>query len=134
MNGGAGQGGPAGVGAGATFTAEEARQLARELRARRESAQALRRSVQGTGVDTRELDRAITRLGTLEGANVLGNAAAMQQLRAGITEDLKAFEFALRRKLGAADTGGPALGGSEQVPAQYREMVNEYFKALAKKP
>ena len=65
---------------------------------------------------------------------MLGNAAAMQELRAGIMEDLKAFEFALRRKLGAADTGGPVLGGSEQVPAQYREMVNEYFKALARKP
>jgi len=65
---------------------------------------------------------------------VLGNAEAMKQLRDGVVEDLKSFEFALRRKLGAAEAGGPALGGSEQVPAQYREMVNEYFKSLARKP
>ena len=134
MNGASGQGGPGGVGRGETFTAEEARQLSRELRARREAAQQLRRGLQGAGVDTKGLDRAIARLGALDGEKVLGNAEAMQQLRAGVVEDLKAFEFALRRKLGAAETGGPALGGSERVPAQYREMVNEYFKSLARKP
>jgi hypothetical protein len=90
--------------------------------------------VQGTGVDTRELDRAIARLGALDGAQILGNAAALQQLRDGVVENLKAFDFALRRTLGATESGGPALGGSEQVPAQYRDMVNEYFKSLAKKP
>ena len=134
LSGGSGQGGPGGVGRGETFTAEEARQLSRELRARREAAQQLRRGLQGAGVDTKDLDRAIARLGALDGEKVLGNAEAMQQLRAGVVEDLKAFEFALRRKLGAAETGGPALGGSESVPAQYREMVNEYFKSLARKP
>ena len=134
MNGGSGQGRPGGAGAGQSFTVEEARQLSRDLRARRDAAQQLLRDLQGTGADTRELDRAIKRLGTLDGAKVLGNADAMQQLRDGVIEDLKAFEFALRRKLGTAETGGPALGGSERVPAQYREMVNEYFKSLARKP
>ena len=28
----------------------------------------------------------------------------------------------------------PALGGNENVPAGYRDMVNEYFKSLSKKP
>ena len=134
MNGGAGQGAPGGIGGGGSFTVDEARQLSRELRARRDAAQELRRSLQGSGVDTRELDRAIARLGALDGASVLGNKDALEKLRAGVVEDLKGFEFALRRKLGAAESSGPALGGSEQVPAQYREMVNEYFKSLSTKP
>ncbi len=134
VGGASGQGRPGGAGGGASFTVEEARQLSRELRARRDAAQQLRRALQGEGVDTRDLDRAIARLGALDGEKVLGNAEAMKQLRDGVVEDLKSFEFALRRKLGAAEAGGPALGGSEQVPAQYREMVNEYFKSLARKP
>ncbi len=134
LGGAAGQGRPGGAGGGETFTVEEARQLSRELRTRRNAAQQLRRELQGKGVDTKDLDRAIARLGALDGEKVLGNAEAMKQLRDGVVEDLKSFEFALRRKLGAAEAGGPALGGSEQVPAQYREMVNEYFKSLARKP
>ena len=119
---------------GESFTVEEARQLSRELRARREAAQELRRSLAGTGVDTRDLDRAIARLGALDGAAVLGDEKALQRLRAGMIEAMQAFEFALRRKIGTAETSGPVLGGGEGVPAQYREMVNEYFKSLAKKP
>ena len=133
-SGSRGQGTPAGGGGGQTFTADEARQLSRELRARRDGAQELRRSLQGSGVDTKELDRAIARLGALDGAAVLGSKDALEKLRAGVVEDLKAFEFGLRRKLGAAESAGPALGGNGQVPAQYREMVNEYFKSLSTKP
>ena len=135
MPGGAGQGGPGGVGAGpGSFSAEEARQLTRELRAQRDAAEALRRSLAGTGADTRDLDQAINRLGALDGAKILGNPAALEQMRSGAVENVKAFEFALRRKLGAAETGGPALGGNDNVPPQYRDMVSEYFKSLAKKP
>lgn len=90
--------------------------------------------MQGTGVDTEALDRVIARLAALDGAAVLGSKGALEKLRSGVVEDLKGFEFGLRRKLGGTDNAGAALGGSEQVPAQYRDMVNEYFKALSKKP
>lgn len=29
---------------------------------------------------------------------------------------------------------GPALGGNDNVPPAYRDLVGEYFKSLAKKP
>ncbi len=131
---GQGQSGPGGGGGNQSFTVEEARQLTRQLRAQREAARQLRRAVQGTGVDTRELDRAIANLSALDGAGVLGTPEALKQLRDGVVENLKAFDFALRRTLGDREQGGPALGGGERVPALYREMVNEYFKSLAKKP
>jgi len=110
------------------------RQLSRELAARRGAAQQLRRAVRGSGVDTRELDRAIARLGALDGAAILGDAKAMQQLRDGVIEAVKAFEFALRKTLGSAEGGGPVVGGSDNVPAQYRDMVSEYFRALSRTP
>jgi hypothetical protein len=133
-SGGNGQGAPGGAGEGGAASVEDVRQLSRELRARRDAAQQLRRSVQGSGVDTKELDRAIARLNALDGAQILGDPQALQQLRDGVVDALKSFEFTLRRRLAPPETAGPALGGSDQVPAQYREMVNEYFKGLAKKP
>ena len=55
-------------------------------------------------------------------------------MRTAVVEDLKAWEFALRRQLGASETAGPALGGNDNVPAAYKDLVSEYFKSLAKKP
>ena len=132
---GSSAGGAPGVnGARETITAKDARQLSRELGARRDDAERLRRAARDAGADTKGLDRAINSLRGLDGATLLGDPAAMQRLRDEVVENLKNFEFALRRALGTADAGGPALGGSERVPAQYRDMVDEYFKALSRKP
>lgn len=98
------------------------------------TAHQLRRSLQGAGVETGELDRAIARHGALDGEKVLAIEVAMKPPRDGVLEDRKAFEFAMRRKLGAAETGGPAVGGSALVPAQFREVLNEYFESLTEQP
>ncbi|MBI3789725.1 MAG: DUF4175 family protein [Gemmatimonadetes bacterium] len=133
--GGSGQGGPSGMGGGqANVTAEEMRQLARELRADRDAAQELRRSAAAAGANTAELDKLIQRMAQLDAGKILGDPAALEQMRTAVVEDLKAWEFALRRQLGATETAGPALGGSDNVPPAYRELVSEYFKSLAKKP
>ncbi len=111
----------------------EARQLSRELQARREAAQQLRRAVRGSGVDTRDLDRAIAGIGALDGSNVSSDPQALRTLREGVVENLKSFEFKLRRQLFTAQ-GGPVLGGNGRVPAQYRESVDEYFRTLSRQP
>ena len=128
--GGAGQGGPG----GSRANAPDIRQLARELRAQQGAAESLRRSLAGTGTNTTDLDNAINRMRNLDAAKILGDPKALAQLRAGVVEDVKAFEFSLRRTLGAPESSGPALGASDNVPAAYRDMVSEYFKSLAKKP
>ena len=133
--GGSGKGGPRGAGGNAgSFTAEDARQLARELRSERDAADQLRRSLNGTGVNTAELEKLIARLAQLDAAKILGDPAALEKMRTAVVEDLKAWEFALRRQLGASETAGPALGGNDNVPAAYKDLVSEYFKSLAKKP
>lgn len=62
-----------------------------------------------------------------------GGAAVAGQ-RTAVVEDFKAWEFALRRQLGATDMAGPASGGNDHVPPAHRDLVGEYFKSLAKKP
>ena len=51
-----------------------------------------------------------------------------------MVQGFKEFEFTLRRQIVGAETDRPALGGNENVPAGYRDMVNEYFKSLSRKP
>lgn len=114
------------------MTVEEVRQLSAELRARREATESLRRALRGTGVDTRDLDRIIARLEALDGATVLGDPTALAALRDGVIESLKAFEFALRQRLGGETGTGPALGGRDRVPVPYRAWVDEYFRSLAR--
>ena len=51
-----------------------------------------------------------------------------------MVQGFKEFEFALRRQVVGAEADRPALGGNENVPPGYRDMVNEYFKSLSTKP
>ena len=48
-------------------------------------------------------------------------------------DHLKTFEFSLRRKLGENDTR-VLLGRSGDVPAAFKQFVEEYYRSLAKKP
>ena len=48
-----------------------------------------------------------------------------------MAEGLKRFEYALRRKVG--DEADRALvSGSEEVPAEFKALVEEYYRSLSK--
>lgn len=126
--GGNGQGGPG------RFSAEDVRQFTRELRAQRETAEALRRNLAGTGVSAADLDRLIARLREMEAARTFNDPEELERLQGAVLEGIKEFEFGLRRQLGVVDKNGPVLGGSDDVPAAYRDMVNEYFRSLSRRP
>ncbi len=128
---GGGQGARAG-GAG-SLTPEQIRQFSREYRERRADAEALRRELSREGVDVSQLDRMIAQLRALESARVYNDTEELQRLQGGVVEGFKAFEFALRRAMEGDLTDRPLLGGTSDVPAEYRKMVEEYYKALARR-
>jgi hypothetical protein len=128
QSGGSGQGGPG------RFSAEDVRQFSRELRSQREVAEALRRNLAGTGVSAADLDRLIARLREMEAARTFDDPEELERLRGAVLEGIKEFEFGLRRQLGAVDRNGPVLGGSDDVPQAYRDLVNEYFRSLSRRP
>jgi hypothetical protein len=127
MSGGGAQG-------GGVYTGEDIRQYGRELRGQREAAEALRRELQGQGRNVEELNDLIQQLRALEGGKAFNDPDELARLRGAVVQGFKEYEFTLRRQLGAAEVDRPALGGNENVPAGYRDMVNEYFKSLSKKP
>jgi hypothetical protein len=127
-------GGAQGGGSRGLYTGEDARQFGRELRSQRETAEELRRELQGQGRDVTDLTQLIDRLRSLEGQRAFNDPDELARLRGAVVQGFKEFEFTLRRQLGGVEADRPALGGNENVPAGYRDMVNEYFKALSKKP
>ena len=129
---GAGQGARVG-GGGRNLTPEQIRQFSREYRERRADAEALRRELSREGVDVSQLDRMIAQLRALESARVYNDAEELQRLQSGVVEGFKGFEFALRRAMEGELTDRPLLGGTSDVPAEYRKMVEEYYKLLARR-
>jgi hypothetical protein len=119
---------------GRTYTAEESRQFGRELRNQREAAEALRRELQAQGRNTEDLNDLINQLRSIEGSRAFNDPEELARLRGAVVQGFKEFEFSLRRQLAGDEADRPALGGNENVPAGYRDMVNEYFKSLSKKP
>ena len=47
-----------------------------------------------------------------------------------LAQALREFEFAVRRELVGAEAPR-FLGGSDEVPAEYRSLVEEYYRSLA---
>ena len=121
------------MGGGRNLTPEQIRQFSREYRERRADAEALRRELSREGVDVSQLDRMIAQLRALESARVYSDAEELQRLQSAVVEGFKGFEFALRRAMEGDLTDRPLLGGTSDVPAEYRKMVEEYYKALARR-
>ncbi len=133
-----GQGQPGGASSGAPgggrgrFTPDDARQFRRELRDRRESAEALRRELAGQGRDIGDLDRLIARLRDLESRRSFDDAEEIARLQGAVVEGFKAFEFALWRDIEQQTGAEPRLEGADEVPAGFRALVEEYYRSLAK--
>jgi hypothetical protein len=112
---------------------DDIRQFSREFREQRQSAEALKRELQQMGVDPSDLNRMIEQMRQLENGKNYDDPVSLERLQQSLIDGLKAFEFALRRQVEGADKGRPVLGGSGDVPAGFRQMVDEYYRSLSKK-
>jgi len=113
---------------------EDVRQFSREFREQRQSAEALRRELQQMGMDPSDLNRLIEQMRQLENGRNYDDPVSLERLQQSLIEGLKAFEFALRRQVEGTDKNRPVLGASGDVPAGFRQMVDEYYRSLSKKP
>jgi len=117
------------------LTPEDARQLGRAYREQRVEAEALRRELARAGLDAGELDRAIDAMRRLESPSAYNDPRGLESLQQSLLERMKAFEFGLRQRLDARlGAEHPLTAGSGDVPAGYRQLVDEYFRALSRKP
>ena len=111
---------------------DDAQQFSREAQQRLADAQALRTELQRQGLATKELDQAIDNLKQLTNARALQDPRISTDLRAKTIEGFKDFEFGLRRRLGESDSTRVLLERSGDVPAAYKQNVEEYYRSIGK--
>jgi hypothetical protein len=115
------------------FNPEDARQFRGEVRQWVADAEQLRRLLQGQKLDARQLDEVLRGLRALQDDRVYQNVEELQRLQSQVTENMKRFEFGLRRRAEGANAQ-PVLSGADEVPEQFRKMVEQYYKSLSKGP
>lgn len=115
-----------------TFSGDDVRQMRRQAREWSNDAQQLRQQLQAAGMNPKDLDQVMRDLAALDSDLAYSDPKGLQQLQAAALEHLKKFEFTLRKKI---DGGSESLSlsGSDEVPAGFRQAIEEYYRALAKK-
>jgi hypothetical protein len=82
-------------------------------------------------LDTKQLEEILRKLRELEDTRNYRDAAEFERLQTFIAEGMKRFEYDLRRKVGT-DTDRALLNGGDEVPQQFRKLVEEYYRSLSK--
>jgi hypothetical protein len=113
------------------FSAEQSRQFRGEARQRAADAEQLRRLLGQQKIDAKELDEIIKGLRRLDDESVYANPELVGRLEQQVTDNIKRFEYQLRRRLDANSTQ-VFLSGADDVPEQYRKLVEQYYRSLSK--
>ena len=121
---------PRGGGPG-QMSPEEGRQYRQEIGRRRAALEELQRQLTEEGIDARGLNEVLGDLRNLERPGALDDPATLASLQEAVIAGLKEFEFALRRQLGARESGEGITAGGD-VPPRYRALVEEYYRSLSR--
>lgn len=121
--------GPYTGGTGGRIRPDELRQFRSEYDRRLREARELRDRLADDGYQVTDLDAVINSMSSLA---LDGTPRGIEELRASVIEDLKLFEYALRRLADPETARRPSLADSDEVPERYRELVEEYFRSLSR--
>ncbi len=72
-------------------------------------------------------------MGGMDRRGTIGEALGVALLEAEVIQGLKGFEFNLRRLLQPDADQRLYLSGSDDVPDGYRELVEDYYRELARR-
>ena len=112
---------------------DDVRQFRGEIRRWRGEAQELRGLLREGNLDPKQLDEILRGLRALDDDRVYQDVEELQRLQTLVTEGLKRFEYALRRRA-AAEGNETVLSGADGVPEEFRALVEQYYRSLAKTP
>jgi hypothetical protein len=64
---------------------------------------------------------------------VYQDAGELTRLQSQVADSMKRFEYGLRRRV-EGDSNQVLLSGSDEVPEQFRKLVEQYYRSLSKAP
>ena len=125
-----GLGGPGNRRAG-VFDPRDIRQWQREFRERGMEAQELQRLLRAENLgEVGDLSEIIQAMRALDDPRAYQDVEELARLQSFVLEELKRFEYRLRREVDS-DSDELFLAGSDEVPSGFRDLIEEYFKSLA---
>jgi len=110
---------------------DDIRQFRGEARRWAQEGQALRNMLREQNIDPKELDEIMKRLRELDSERVYQDVAELERLQTFVAEGMKRFEYGLRRKVGD-ETDRALVNGSDEVPAEFKTLVEEYYRSLSR--
>ena len=113
------------------FDPRDVRQWQREFRERGADAQELQRLLRAENFgDVGDLAGIIQAMRNLDDPRAYESAEEIARLQSFVIEELKRFEYRLRREVDG-DREDLFLASSDEVPDGFRDLIEEYFRALA---
>ena len=106
------------------------RQWSREYTQRAGEMEGLRRLLNEEQFEVGDLDSIIQRMRELDDMRRYQDPEAIAKLQAFVIEELKRFEYRLRREI-TEENEELFLAGNEEMPDSFRDLVEEYFRSLS---
>lgn len=114
------------------FSTEEIRQWRREFRERAKEAEELSRDLQRQQLQVPDLKSIIERIKQFDSKQIYLDPLGFDELQTALLEELKQFEYWLHRELEGMGKEKLFLAGSDEVPSDYRKLVEEYYRSLSR--
>ena len=108
----------------------DVRQWSREYTQRVGEAQELRRLLDQEQFEVGDLDQVIQQMRELDDLRRYQDPETIAKLQAFVLEELKRFEYRLRREI-TEENEELFLAGNEEMPDGFRDLVEEYFRSLS---
>lgn len=113
------------------FNPDDVRQWQREFRQRLGEAQDIRRLLQDEQFSAADLDEIIRQMQEFDDTRVYQDSEEIARLQTYLREELKRFEYRLRREVDV-ENEDLFLASSDDVPPGFRDMIEEYYRALSR--
>jgi hypothetical protein len=110
---------------------QDIRQWQREFKQRSADAQDIRRLLQQEDYSVGELDEIIKRMREFDNLRIYQDVDEFTRLQTFILEEFKRFEYRLRREVNS-ESEDLFLASSDDVPPGFRDLIEEYYRALSK--
>jgi hypothetical protein len=94
-------------------------------------AQDIRRLLDQEGFSAGDLDEVIQSMREFDDPRVYQDAEIIAQLQTLILEELKRFEYRLRREVDS-ESEDLFLASSDDVPPGFRDLIEEYYRVLSR--
>ncbi len=117
---------------GGLLDGEAIAQFQREFTGRRADLQVLATDLDRSKHGAQDIDDLVSKLRELEQAGIYQNPQVLLKRQEELIAALKQMEFRLRQAANKTEARAPLLTGNDQVPAEFRSLVEQYFRDLAR--